>query len=202
MTKLNLLEKMKKVMIFKMMATVILLLMVTISCEKEPSNGNGKGNGNGNSGNSAKIIAQGNCGSDGDNLKWILTKDSLLTITGNGAMQSYGSGVAAPWYEYQDYINTCVVKKGVTSIGSVAFFNCYNMNSVTIPNSVTSISMFAFWLCSGLTSITNQNPIPIEINEYVFLQMDRSACTLKVPAGSVSAYKNANVWKDFKVVSM
>ena len=42
----------------------------------------------------------------------------------------------------------------VTSIGSSAFYNCYDLNSVTIPNSVTSIGGNAFYGCSGLTSVT------------------------------------------------
>ena len=42
----------------------------------------------------------------------------------------------------------------VTSIGSSAFYNCYDLNSVTIPNSVTSIGANAFYGCSGLTSVT------------------------------------------------
>ena len=42
----------------------------------------------------------------------------------------------------------------VTSIGSSAFYNCYDLNSVTIPNSVTSIGYNAFHGCSGLTSVT------------------------------------------------
>jgi hypothetical protein len=42
----------------------------------------------------------------------------------------------------------------VTSIGEEAFYECYNLTSVTIPDSVTNIDPYAFGSCKSLTSIT------------------------------------------------
>ncbi|MBQ6729766.1 MAG: leucine-rich repeat protein [Bacteroidales bacterium] len=40
---------------------------------------------------------------------------------------------------------------GLPSINSNAFYNCYNLTSVTIPSAVTAIESGAFYNCSGLT---------------------------------------------------
>src|ERR1035437_10276249 len=42
----------------------------------------------------------------------------------------------------------------VTSIEEGAFESCTGLTSVTVPNSVTSIGQQAFYLCSGLTNLT------------------------------------------------
>ncbi len=46
------------------------------------------------------------------------------------------------------------VPGGVTSIGSMAFYNCANLTSVTIPNGVTRIDSYAFQNCKSLTSVS------------------------------------------------
>ena len=43
---------------------------------------------------------------------------------------------------------------GITSIGSNAFYSCWQLSSVTIPNNVNSIGDDAFYYCKGLTSVT------------------------------------------------
>ena len=69
-------------------------------------------------------------------------------------------------------------------------------NSVTY--SVTSIGEKAFEYCSGLTSITCEAITPPTLGSVwgVFSNVNKSI-PLYVPAGSVSAYKSADQWKDF-----
>ena len=96
-------------------------------------------------------------------------------------------------------LTSIIIPDGVTSISHATFTDCSRLTSVVIPSSVSSIGWHAFGGCVALTSITNFNPVPVAIDPDAFAWIDQSACMLKVPAGSVSAYKNAEVWKEFNI---
>ena len=100
------------------------------------------------------IIASGTCGAQGDNLTWTLSCDSVLTISGTGAMADYSSSSNWPWYSYRESITSVVVEDGVTSIGSYAFDYLVNVTSITLPNTVTQIGWYSVGHCYELTSIT------------------------------------------------
>ena len=84
----------------------------------------------------ADKTASGNCGANGDNVKWTL-KNGVLTISGKGEMAEYDEQFSPPWSDKRDSIKKCVVEKGVTSICERALFWCKNVNSVTLPEGVT-----------------------------------------------------------------
>ena len=96
------------------------------------------------------IIDQGTCGA---NLTYILTSDSVLTISGSGDMTNFVQGTAS-WSNYQFRIKTVVIGDSVTSIGDWAFYWCFNLDSITIGNGVATIGYQAFYECWGLSSIT------------------------------------------------
>ena len=81
--------------------------------------------------------------------------DLYYELWGNEAIVTHGNDyqnletIAIPstiTYEGQEY--------AVTSIGSMAFYGCSGLTSVTIPEGVTSIGESAFDHCGSLTSIT------------------------------------------------
>jgi len=109
------------------------------------------------------VVASGYCGI-GSNLTWVLTSDSVLTISGSGDMYD---GSISRWNSYRYTIATVVIDDNVTSIGNSAFYDCKNLTSITIPNSVTSVGDYAFYDCSSLTSVTIGNSVTT-IAEYAF----------------------------------
>lgn len=62
---------------------------------------------------------------------------------------------------FYDYLSLTNVKipNNVTSIGSQAFYNCRKLKSVKIPNSVTSIGGQAFEFCFSLVSVEIPNSV-------------------------------------------
>ena len=83
-------------------------------------------------------------------------------------MPTFGVG-ATPWYAYSVIIRNVVLGEGIASVGRCAFYNCYNIESVTLPSTLATIQEYAFYKCSALTEIT----IPANVTEigiYAFRQ--------------------------------
>ena len=100
----------------------------------------------------ANIVDSGTCGAE---VTWTLDSEGVLTISGSGDMNDYGSS-GAPWH---DRVKSAVIAEGVTSIGDYAFWDCYDLASVSIPDSVTRIGSSAFSYCKSLTSVTIPNSV-------------------------------------------
>ena len=94
-------------------------------------------------------ILSGTCGTAGHEAEvtWSLnTCDSVLTISGTGAMADYDDH--GPWMYYWNQLKAIVIEPGVTAIGNHAFYQCFNVKDITIPNTVTHIGNEAFYMCS------------------------------------------------------
>ena len=98
---------------------------------------------------------QATSGSCGENLTWTLSADGTLIISGDGAMDDYGSDYSSrsPWYSCNYKIKKIEFNGNPTNIGNYAFQQCDNLIDVTIPDSVTSIGESAFCYCSALTNV-------------------------------------------------
>ena len=107
------------------------------------------------------VLASGTCG---ENLTWKLDSEGVLTISGAGEMESYfwdWGTVATPWYAHRQAIRTLIIESDVTSIGSLAFYNCTNLTSVSLPDSLQRIGELSFRNCSSLAVFT----IPSGVSE-------------------------------------
>jgi uncharacterized repeat protein (TIGR02543 family) len=87
------------------------------------------------------------------------------------------------------------IPSGVTTIGATAFAHS-RLSSITITSAVTSVGHGAFVYCSFLASITSYAVIPPDVDNLAFSGVN-TASPLYVPQGSINAYSNADVWKDF-----
>ena len=103
----------------------------------------------------SKCLEVGNCGTHVD---WSFdTCSNTLTISGSGSMSSYSETQLYPWNSYRNSIKSIEIDDGVTSIGSLAFAICTNLESVKIPSSVTLIKSSAFSSCYNLISVELNN---------------------------------------------
>lgn len=103
---------------------------------------------------SAKAEKSGSCG---PNLKWYLTYDGVLIISGKGEMYDYKSINDRVWEK--THVKRIIIGDSVTTIGWSAFRDCNSLTSVTIPYSVTKIGIAAFANCSSLTSVIIPNSV-------------------------------------------
>ncbi len=95
------------------------------------------------------------------------------------------------------------IPSGITSIEGSAFNKCSSLTAITIPDSVTSIGGYAFSGCAALESVTMQKTEPPALEENTTKSTVFNGCYfvehgkkgIKVPAGTVNAYKEA--WPDW-----
>lgn len=104
-------------------------------------------------------------------IRWALRDDGALTIIQRTAdsMPDYSKEKAAPWKEHSERITSLVIERGVTRIGSYAFYQCANLVSVTIPDSVTEIGPAAFEACASLTSVIIPGSVQI-VSNFMFYE--------------------------------
>lgn len=104
-----------------------------------------------------KVLTQFNKSSDG--LAWrIDQKSNTLFIRGNQAMDDY-KDKRPPWEPYKSAIHSIVLLEGVRSIGSDAFTEYDELQSVDIPTSVELMDSNPFIRCPKLSTfhISPQN---------------------------------------------
>ena len=128
---------------------------------------------------------------------------SLTSVTIGNGVTSIGRGAFAGCSS----LTSITIPESVTSIGGFAFNGCSSLTSITIPDSVKSIGSQAFWSCMALSKVYCKPITPPTGGSYMFSYMYTEyivdyitpiGCKIYVPSNSVSAYKFASGWSDYK----
>lgn len=109
----------------------------------------------------------GECGANGSGLRWQLSNEGILTISGTGEMASWDMPSSVPWYEYRDQIKKVVIDEGVTSIGDRAFYECKMLTEATLGVGIQEIGAYAFSYCESLPALYLPGSVA-QIGEYAF----------------------------------
>ena len=104
----------------------------------------------------AATVASGKCG---DSAAWKLDAAGTLTISGSGKTWDFIDedwNANAPWYDVslRLRIKKVVVEKGITYVGTWAFYDCSEMTSVSLPTTLETMGASVFMDCTSLTSVT------------------------------------------------
>ena len=89
-----------------------------------------------------------------------------------------------------------VIPEGIESLKAYSFAWCPNLTRVELPASFKS-SADIFFNCPALTEVTCKAVTPPSVHGFD-AGTPAASCTLKVPAGSISKYETAPIWKNFK----
>ena len=121
------------------------------------------------------------------------SEDGILFNKDKTTLICYPAG--KPQLEY-------TIPSSVTVIGVNAFAYCDALTQLTIPSSVTSIGEWAFDGCTALAEMTVLATVPPTVADAdVFRKVNRNI-PVYVPAESLTAYQNAEVWKEFNLQAM
>ncbi len=100
-----------------------------------------------------ELLGSGECG---ENLIWeVFKEESVLVISGTGAMTNWETPDAAPWAEFNDFIEMIVIREDVEAISKNCFsginFNCviyFDGNNCSIPDVEGAIPSDYYIVCN------------------------------------------------------
>ncbi len=120
----------------------------------------------------------------------------LTSVTIPNSLTSIEQGV----FTRCSALTSVVIPNSVTYIGSSAFEGCSKMTTVTIGKGIETISSSAFSDCVELTNVYCYADNVPGTESNAFENSYPENITLRVPVGSLAAYKATTPWKNFKSI--
>ena len=96
---------------------------------------------------------------------------------------------------------TLVFPENLVSIGSDAFRDCSQINTVNYPSKLQTIDRDSFNGCSNLSNIVCNAVEPPAVMQGAFDGVAKDNFTVEVPAQSVTRYKTESGWSDFRRIA-
>ena len=126
----------------------------------------------------AEEVTSGSCGAG---VTWEYDGVDTLTISGNGAMNSFTG--ATPWNHLKEKVSKVVIEEGVTSVGWGSFKGFSNVTDVTLSNTVTTIGNAAF---SGTNLSEIDIPSSVTTIDYYAFENNPNLTSLTIPENVTS----------------
>jgi len=86
---------------------------------------------------------------------------------------------------------------GVTTIGNWAFSGCSSLDYFAFGTNMKTIGKEAFSDCTAMTNLYSRAKIPPVCDLQALDDINKWNCKLHIPNGTISAYQQADQWKDF-----
>ena len=96
---------------------------------------------------------------------------------------------------------TLVFPENLVSIGSDAFRDCSQINTVNYPSKLQTIDRDSFNGCSNLSNIVCNAVEPPAVMQGAFDGVAKDNFTVEVPVQSVTRYKTESGWSDFRRIA-
>ena len=121
----------------------------------------------------------------------------LETVTFTNANESQLTDILPNAFANCVKLSSITIPEGVEEIGQFAFVCCSALVSATLPSTLSTMGDHVFRDCTSLASVFCLASTP-PTGGLVMFKRNASGRKIYVPAGSVSNYKSAAYWSDYK----
>lgn len=112
-------------------------------------------------------------------------------------LMGYGMSYGGEGMFKRQPLEEAYLGRTIVSEASGLFRGNETLAKVTVGQDVKSLNTREFAYCDKMASISTLAVVPPACQSSTFADIDKSACKLTVPAGTVDAYKVAEGWKEF-----